>query len=152
MATHALGTTGLQVSRLGLGLAALGRPGYINLGHAEDLARDYSVATMEQHAHSVLDAAWAGGVRYFDAARSYGRAEQFLGNWLRLRQISPAEVTVGSKWGYTYTANWQVEAEKHEVKDHSLPVLQRQWQESQTHLRPTYASIRSTLPRWIAAS
>lgn len=136
MATHLLGTTGLPVSRLGLGLAALGRPGYINLGHAEDLARDYSIATMEQHAHSVLDAAWAGGVRYFDAARSYGRAEQFLGNWLRSRQISPAEVTVGSKWGYTYTANWQVEAEKHEVKDHSLPVLQRQWQESQTHLHP----------------
>ncbi|TMM00155.1 MAG: hypothetical protein E6G10_16960 [Actinobacteria bacterium] len=29
----ALGTTGLAVSRIGLGLAALGRPGYIVLGH-----------------------------------------------------------------------------------------------------------------------
>jgi aryl-alcohol dehydrogenase-like predicted oxidoreductase len=136
MATQNLGATGLKVSPLGLGLAALGRPGYINLGHAEDLAHTYDIAAMQQHAHRVLDAAWAAGVRYFDAARSYGRAEQFLGNWLRSRQIRPAEVTVGSKWGYTYTANWQVEAEKHEVKEHSLPVLQRQWQESETNLAP----------------
>lgn len=44
------------------------------------------------------------------------------------------EVTVGSKWGYTYTANWQTQAAVHEVKEHSLPVLQRQWQESQANL------------------
>jgi aryl-alcohol dehydrogenase-like predicted oxidoreductase len=43
-------------------------------------------------------------------------------------------VVVGSKWGYTYTAGWQVEAAAHEVKEHSLAVLQRQWKESQTHL------------------
>ena len=34
---------------LGLGLAALGRPGYMNLGHAEALARNYDVAAMERH-------------------------------------------------------------------------------------------------------
>ena len=62
----------------GLGLAALGRPGYINLGHAADLHADYDVAAMEGRAHAVLDAAHAAGVRYFDAARSYGRAEEFL--------------------------------------------------------------------------
>jgi hypothetical protein len=33
----------LHVSVMGLGLAALGRPGYINLGHAQDLGRAYSV-------------------------------------------------------------------------------------------------------------
>jgi aryl-alcohol dehydrogenase-like predicted oxidoreductase len=43
-------------------------------------------------------------------------------------------VTVGSKWGYTYTAGWQVEAEVHEVKEHSLPVLQRQIRESRSLL------------------
>ncbi len=131
-----LGETGLQVSRIGLGLAALGRPGYINLGHAADLAHTYDVAVMEHHAHTVLDAAWQAGVRYFDAARSYGRAEEFLGTWLRSRALDPGAVTVGSKWGYTYTAQWQVQAEKHEVKEHTLPVLQRQWQESQTQLAP----------------
>jgi hypothetical protein len=45
--------------------------------------------------------------RYFDAARSYGRAEEFLGGWLAARGIGPQEVVVGSKWGYVYTANWQ---------------------------------------------
>lgn len=134
METHILGSTELSVSSIGLGLAALGRPGYINLGHAGDLNRDYDVAAMQHHTHDVLDAAWAEGVRYFDAARSYGRAEQFLGSWLQSRNISPAAVTVGSKWGYTYTADWQIEAEKHEVKEHSLTVLQRQWDKTQSNL------------------
>ncbi len=119
---------------LGLGLAALGRPGYITLGHGTDLDHHYSIEAMQQHSHAVLDAAWAGGVRYFDAARSYGRAEEFLGDWLHSRAIDPQSVTIGSKWGYTYTADWQVAAAQHEVKDHSLPVYQRQWQESQRHL------------------
>lgn len=134
MKRTAFGDTALRVTPLGLGLAALGRPGYINLGHAADLNRDYEPAAMEAHAHEVLDAAWAAGVRYFDAARSYGAAEAFLGNWLRSRAIDPAEVTVGSKWGYTYTADWQVEAEKHEVKEHSLPVLRRQVAETRESL------------------
>jgi aryl-alcohol dehydrogenase-like predicted oxidoreductase len=129
-----LGTTDLKVSRLGLGLAALGRPGYINLGHADDLRHDYDVATMEARAHAVLDAAWQVGVRYFDAARSYGRGEAFLGTWLTCRQIPPDQVVAGSKWGYTYTAGWRVGAEKHEVKDHSLPVLVRQFAESRALL------------------
>jgi aryl-alcohol dehydrogenase-like predicted oxidoreductase len=120
----------ISESRLGLGLAALGRPGYINLGHAADLDGDYDVAAMESHCHAVLDAAWEAGIRYFDAARSYGRAEQFLSRWLTDRHIAPESVVVGSKWGYVYTAGWQVEAEQHEVKDHSLPVLRRQTAES----------------------
>ena len=136
MQLRTLGTTGLPVTPIGLGLAALGRPGYINLGHAADLGRTYDVATMEAHSHAVLDAAWQSGVRYFDAARSYGRAEQFLGNWLRARQIAPADVTVGSKWGYVYTADWRVDAATHEVKAHDLVVLERQWQETQANLGP----------------
>ncbi len=133
---RSFGETGLSVSPLGLGLAALGRPGYINLGHADDLGRDYAAAAMERHAHAVLDAAWQAGIRYFDAARSYGRAEEFLGRWLRARAVEPGAATVGSKWGYTYTAGWRVEAEQHEVKEHSLPVLRRQWQETQGQLGP----------------
>lgn len=134
MEYRTIGDTGLTVSRIGLGLAALGRPGYINLGHAEDLAKNYDVDTMQSHTHSILDFSYQLGIRYFDAARSYGRAEAFLGSWLHAQQFPHSELTVGSKWGYTYTADWQVEAEKHEVKDHTLPVLQRQWQESQQSL------------------
>ena len=120
-----LGTTGLSVSPVGLGLAALGRPGYINLGHAGDVG-DTDVEAMERHAHAVLDAAYEGGVRYFDAARSYGRAEAFLGSWLGRRGLSRDDVTVGSKWGYTYTADWRVDVDEHEVKDLSVGTLRRQ--------------------------
>jgi aryl-alcohol dehydrogenase-like predicted oxidoreductase len=123
-----------SVSRIGLGLAALGRPGYITLGHGADLPASHDVAAMEAHAHRVLDIAWASGVRYFDAARSYGRAEDFLGSWLRLRDIAPADVVVGSKWGYVYTAGWRTDADVHEVKDHSLATLRRQIRESRDRL------------------
>jgi aryl-alcohol dehydrogenase-like predicted oxidoreductase len=134
MKTRELGRTGLPVTPLGLGLAALGRPGYINLHHAEDLGRDYAVADMQRHAHAVLDAAWEAGIRYFDAARSYGRAEEFLGTWLTARGISPREVTVGSKWGYVYTADWQVQAAVHELKQHTVEVLRRQREETRALL------------------
>jgi aryl-alcohol dehydrogenase-like predicted oxidoreductase len=120
-----LGSTGLRVSPLGLGLAALGRPGYINLGHAADVG-DTDVDAMERHAHAVLDAAYEGGVRYFDAARSYGRAEAFLASWLGRRALGRDDVTVGSKWGYTYTADWRVDVDEHEVKDLSVDTLRRQ--------------------------
>ena len=128
------GKTKLQVSRIGLGLAALGRPGYINLGHAEDLNQIYDIAAMKTRAHSILDVAYENGVRYFDAARSYGRAEEFLGSWLRSREISPESIVLGSKWGYTYTAGWKIQADVQEVKEHSLPNLQKQWAESKANL------------------
>jgi aryl-alcohol dehydrogenase-like predicted oxidoreductase len=134
MQTRVLGRTGLRVSRIGVGLAALGRPGYINLGHRADLAGRTDVAGMEQNAHDVLDAAHERGVRYFDAARSYGRAEEFLASWLARRQLGPEDVTVGSKWGYTYTADWRVDAEEHEVKDLSVRTLRRQLAETRTML------------------
>ena len=125
-----LGNTGLRVTRIGLGLAALGRPGYITLGHAADLAGNTDVASMERGAHEVLDAAYAGGVRYFDAARSYGKAEAFLGSWLDARGFGREDVTVGSKWGYAYTADWRVDAEVNEVKDLTAATFRRQLAET----------------------
>jgi aryl-alcohol dehydrogenase-like predicted oxidoreductase len=125
-----LGSSGLAVSRMGLGLAALGRPAYINLGHASDLAGHTPVASLERLAHSVLDAAYERGVRYFDAARSYGLGEAFLAAWLERRGLGPDEVTVGSKWGYSYTADWRVDAAVNEVKDLSAEALRRQLAES----------------------
>lgn len=136
MRGRVLGGTGLGVSRLGLGLAAIGRPGYINLGHAGDFGADHSWEAVEAHGRGVLDAALAGGVAYFDAARSYGRAEELLGGWLATRDIAPGAVAVGSKWGYTYTAGWRIRADRHEVKDHSLATLRRQLPESRGLLGP----------------
>lgn len=134
MEQRTLGTTGLSVSPIGLGLAALGRPGYITLGRDRDLGAERGVDTLRSRAHTVLDAAWAAGVRYVDAARSYGRAEEFLASWLGARGRVTGDVTVGSKWGYTYTADWRIDARTHEVKDHSLATLRRQHSESRAIL------------------
>ena len=48
-----------RVSVIGLGLAALGRPGYINLGHGDDVGATRASTAMERAAHAVLDAAYA---------------------------------------------------------------------------------------------
>ncbi|GEC04548.1 oxidoreductase [Streptomyces spinoverrucosus] len=114
---------------IGLGLAAIGRPGYINLGRDEDLGTDRSVDTLRTRTHELLDAAYAQGVRYFDVARSYGRSEEFLADWLNAHPEID-DIVVGSKWGYTYTADWSTTAEQHEVKDHSLATFERQRAES----------------------
>ncbi|MFD0516582.1 aldo/keto reductase [Paractinoplanes durhamensis] len=120
-------------SRIGLGLAAVGRPGYINLGRDVDLPADRTVEVMRDRAHELLDRAYASGVRYFDVARSYGRAEEFLAGWLGGRP-DVADVVVGSKWGYTYTAGWRIDAEKHEVKDHGVATFERQLGETRALL------------------
>lgn len=121
---------------LGLGLAALGRPGYINLGHDQDLPDDHDVGRMLAQAHEVLDCALDAGIRYFDAARSYGRAEEFLATWLEQRglvSVGDEGLTIASKWGYTYAADWQVQlpdGEPHEIKEHSLNRLNVQYRQS----------------------
>jgi aryl-alcohol dehydrogenase-like predicted oxidoreductase len=120
----------------GLGLAALGRPGYLTVDHGAAIGSDRSVDALRKHCHEVCDAAWEGGVRWFDAARSYGRAEEFLAQWLTGRGIEPDQVAVSSKWGYTYTADWKVDAAVHEVKDHSAAALARQWPETEAWLGP----------------
>ncbi|MGN9756993.1 aldo/keto reductase [Streptomyces sp. SD31] len=124
-----LATATTPTCHIGLGLAAVGRPGYINLGRAEDLPADRSVTALRDRTHELLDAAYAQGVRYFDAARSYGRSEEFLADWLN-KNPRIDDVVIGSKWGYTYTAGWTADADTHEVKDHTLPTYERQHAET----------------------
>ena len=124
--TCLLGSTELIVSRIGLGLAALGRPAYINLGRQRDLGFDRGVAELERRCHEMLDAAYSAGIRYVDAARSYGMAENFLDTWLNSRHPPKDAITVGSKWGYAYAGSWQLDAPVHEVKDLSIDTLRRQ--------------------------
>jgi aryl-alcohol dehydrogenase-like predicted oxidoreductase len=104
----------LQLPRIGLGMAALGRPGYINLHRQAVLgdADDRSVAAMRRQAHLVLDRLFqlvaqqqqnqqqqkneaAAGAEedtinpcccWIDCARSYGLSEQFVGEYLRARK------------------------------------------------------------------
>jgi aryl-alcohol dehydrogenase-like predicted oxidoreductase len=132
--------------RIGLGLAALGRPGYLNVGHEADLGADRSVEALRARSFEVLDAAYAAGVRYLDTARSYGRAEEFVGVWLRDRD--PDDVVVGSKWGYVYTAGWEVAADPPEVKHHDADTFRRQLAETRANLGDRLAlyQIHSATP------
>jgi aryl-alcohol dehydrogenase-like predicted oxidoreductase len=120
-------------ARFGLGLAAVGRPAYINLGRRADLPEDRSPEVMRGRTHELLDAAYAAGIRYADVARSYGRAEEFLADWVCTRPDA-GDLVVGSKWGYTYAGAWRIDARVHEIKNHSVEAFERQLGETRAHL------------------
>ncbi|PVZ93654.1 aldo/keto reductase [Amnibacterium flavum] len=125
------------LARFGLGLAAIGRPAYITLGRDDDLGGDRRVEVFRDRAHVLLDAAWDAGVRYFDAARSYGLAESFLGSWLAAHPGRRPELRIGSKWGYRYVGDWRMDAPVHERKDHSLATFEEQWPQTLATLGTT---------------
>ncbi|GAA2639875.1 aldo/keto reductase [Actinomadura fulvescens] len=116
------------VERLAIGLAAVGRPAYINLGRTADLPAERTVDKMRRATWDVLDAAYASQIRWVDTARSYGRAEEFLGEWLAER--SHTDITVSSKWGYAYVGGWRMDAPVHERKEHSLERFEAQYGET----------------------
>lgn len=137
-------------SRLGLGLAAIGRPAYITVGRTHDLGDGdgRSLDALRERAHDLLDAAWWLGIRYIDCARSYGHAEEFLGSWLAAHPGRRDELTIGSKWGYEYLGDWRMDAPVHERKEHSLAMLDRQWSETRAALgtQPDVYLIHSLTP------
>ncbi|MEA2637187.1 MAG: hypothetical protein QOE18_244, partial [Chloroflexota bacterium] len=73
------------MSRIGLGLAATGRPAYITTHRDADFGIDRSEDALRQRTWQLLDAAYAARVRYVDVARSYGSAEAFLSQWFASR-------------------------------------------------------------------
>ncbi len=120
-------------ARWALGTAVLGRPAYINTGSAAELPAARSVDAFRANTWAVLDAAVEAGVDWIDTARSYGRAEEFVGQWWRSRAEADPNwperaPTVSSKWGYAYVGNWNAAAEVHELKEHSLRQFERQWE------------------------
>ncbi|MGY4652595.1 aldo/keto reductase [Mycobacterium sp. URHB0021] len=119
--------------RMGIGLAALGRPAYLTAGRDRDLGSARSVAEMRSRTAEVLDESYAGGIRYIDVARSYGRAEEFAAAWLDSRP-DVTDVEVASKWGYRYVGDWHLEADVHEVKDHTLQAFKTQLGETRAFL------------------
>ena len=111
-------------TRIGLGLAAIGRPEYINIREHPD--EDKAESSYRQRAVDLLEFAYGPGVRDFDTAASYGKGEQFLKEWYDDKRYP--DVRLSSKWGYTYKANWEIGYQgPHEVKEHSLGKLQEQW-------------------------
>jgi aryl-alcohol dehydrogenase-like predicted oxidoreductase len=131
-------TAGTTPLRLGIGLAAVARPAYINSGRAADLGAERSISDLRARTEAVLDAAYAAGIRYIDVARSYGRAEEFLAGWLA-RHPEIDDVEIGSKWGYRYVGEWRMDAPVHEVKDHSLAAFTDQLAETAALLGPRLA-------------
>jgi aryl-alcohol dehydrogenase-like predicted oxidoreductase len=109
--------------KLGLGTAALGRPQYINVRQKNSEHSDLD--TFKKHSYSVLEAAYNSGIRYFDTAPGYGLAEELVVEWLRTKEDRSIEIA--TKWGYTYTANFDKNATVHEVKEHSVSKLNEQW-------------------------
>jgi aryl-alcohol dehydrogenase-like predicted oxidoreductase len=109
--------------KLGLGTAALGRPQYINV--RQHTTKHSDVETFRKQSFAVLEHAYNSGVRYFDTAPGYGLAEELVLEWLQTKEDHSVEVA--TKWGYTYTANFDANATIHEVKEHSLSKLKEQW-------------------------
>lgn len=72
-----LGSTGLKISRIGLGCGNFGgigsAPAFFGMGENEAQARE------------VMDRAFDAGINFFDTANAYGggRSEAFIGRWLK---------------------------------------------------------------------
>lgn len=119
-----------MIGKIGLGLAAIGRPQYINIRQENPEPFDYE--QFRRQGMDVLNAAYQNGVRYFDTAPGYGMAESLLLEWMR--EIDDHTLEVATKWGYTYTANYDPTSSIHEVKEHSLIKLNEQWSVSKAFL------------------
>ena len=116
-----------MIEKLGLGTAAIGRPQYINI--QAGAKEPFILERFKAKGTAVLNHAYDKGIRYFDTAPGYGLAEELTIDWLKARL--DRSIKVATKWGYTYVANFDPDAEVHEVKEHSLSKLNGQWEESQ---------------------
>jgi len=116
-----------HIQNIGLGTAAIGRPQYINIKHQK--TEIFDMIKFKKRSIEVLEAAYQRGIRYFDTSPGYGIAEQILIEWLKDKKDRSIEVA--TKWGYSYVANFDPKATLHEIKDHSLSQLLKQWETSQ---------------------
>jgi len=87
-----LGTTGVKVSRLGLGCG--------NFGGVGSAPAFFGMGETEAQAHALLDRAWDAGINLLDTADAYGggRSEQFIGSWLKTKgSAARDQLVVSSK-------------------------------------------------------
>jgi aryl-alcohol dehydrogenase-like predicted oxidoreductase len=121
-----LGTMEAAANHIGLGTSAIGRPVYINIKTRQD--EPFSLEAFKANGIAVLEHAYSKGIRYFDTAPGYGLAESLLIDWLKEKQDN--SIQVATKWGYSYEANFEDNAQTHETKEHSLTRLNAQWEVS----------------------
>src|SRR3954447_11734618 len=74
-----LGSTGLRVSRIGLGCG--------NFGGIGSAPAFFGAGESESQAHDLMDRAVDAGINFFDTANAYGggRSEQYVGRWLKAK-------------------------------------------------------------------
>jgi aryl-alcohol dehydrogenase-like predicted oxidoreductase len=74
-----LGTTGVRVSRLGLGCG--------NFGGIGSAPAFFGMGENEAQAVALMDRAFDTGINFFDTANAYGggRSEEYIGRWLRAK-------------------------------------------------------------------
>ena len=79
---RSLGSTGLKISRLGLGCGNFG-----GVGSAPEF---YGMGENKEQAFELMDCALSAGINFFDTADAYGggRSEQFIGRWLKAKGSS----------------------------------------------------------------
>tara|TARA_B100001173_G_scaffold298131_1_gene295417 strand:- start:977 stop:1921 length:945 start_codon:yes stop_codon:yes gene_type:complete len=117
---------------IGIGTATIGRPHYINI-KTKVSDEPFNKQNFIRKGKSMLTEAYKQGIRHFDTAPGYGIAEHILLEWIS--EFQPKDITISTKWGYTYVANFNRNANVHEIKEHSLSKLNEQWEFSK-HLLP----------------
>jgi 1-deoxyxylulose-5-phosphate synthase len=87
-----LGSTGLRISRLGLGCG--------NFGGIGSAPAFFGMGETEAQAFELMDRAFDAGINFFDTANAYGggRSETWIGRWLKMKGSSVREqLLVSSK-------------------------------------------------------
>ena len=112
---------------IGIGTATIGRPHYINI-KTNVSEEPFNKENFILKGKSMLTEAYNQGVRHIDTAPGYGIAESILLEWIS--EFQPENITISTKWGYTYVANFDRNAKLHEIKEHSLGKLNEQWEVS----------------------
>ena len=79
MECRRLGSTGLRVSRLGLGCG--------NFGGIGSAPAFFGMGETEKQAFELMDRAFDAGINFFDTANAYGggRSETYIGHWLHAK-------------------------------------------------------------------
>src|SRR3989454_6798341 len=74
-----LGSTGLRISRLGLGCGNFG-----GIGSAPEF---FGKGETEAQAFDLMDRAYDAGINFFDTANAYGggRSETYIGRWMKTK-------------------------------------------------------------------
>ena len=115
-----------ELERIGFGTAAIGRRSYINIKADDSVFTN--LTDFNNKGIELLNFAADSGITHFDTSSGYGIAEDMLLNFLKDNKRE--NISVSTKWGYTYAANFESNPEKHEIKEHSLNKLNEQWEKS----------------------